>query len=361
MCESGAMSIARQPKITVLMPVYNGEAFLRQAVESILAQTCADFELLVIDDGSSDASAAIVASYADPRIRLVHNELNLGLIATLNRGLDLAGGEYIVRMDCDDVSLPERLQKQVDFMDRIRDVGVCGAWYLEFTGKNSRTTRCAPDHDSIRCGSLFNPVVGHPTVIMRRSIFLENALRYDPTFRHAEDYELWTRALKCCRFANIPEVLLHYRVHPGQVTSSHAEQQLHSAGKVRRSLLWELGIDPSEQEFEIHQMLSALTRPIRFSFQDLPVAYQLERIDDWLCRLKEVNDASGIYPEPQFSRMLIERWVGVCVMNFLAKGKLSPRLFLTPRLFKLTGSGWRRAFSFVSERFRSGIADSLFS
>ena len=355
------MRHAPHPKVTVLMPVYNGEAFLRQAMESVLRQTFADFELLVIDDGSSDSTVDIVTSYPDLRIRLVQNGKNLGLIETLNRGIELARGEYILRMDCDDVCLPERLQRQMDFLERNPGVGVCGVWYLEFGGKGHKTTCCAPDHDSIRCGTLFNPVVGHPTVLLRRSMLLEHGLRYDPAFLHAEDYQLWVRAINDCRFANIPEVLLEYRVHPGQVTSRCAIQQMESSGKVRRALLKELGIDPDGEEFEIHQLLSALGRPIRFRFQDRPVVYQLERIDQWLSRLKQANDASGVYPEPQFSRMLVERWVGVCILNYVAKGRWSARLLRAPKLFTLTGSGWRYAFSFVSRRVRAEASDFLFS
>ncbi|TGU72287.1 glycosyltransferase [Geomonas terrae] len=349
------------PAVTVLMAVYNGEAFLREAVESILTQTFKDFELLVIDDGSTDGSADIVASFVDPRVLLVRNGKNLGLIATLNRGIELARGAYIVRMDCDDVSLPERLQRQVDFMEAHPEVGVCGVWYLEFGERVRRTTRCACDHDSIRCGTLFNPVVGHPTVILRKRLLEEHGLRYDADFGHAEDFRLWAEALRYCRFANIPEVLLHYRLHPGQVTSVHAQQQMESSGRVRRDLLRELGIDPTPEEFEVHQLLSALTRPVHFPIQNLPVPEQLARIDAWLCKLKRANDARGIYPEPQFSRMLVERWVGVCVVNFLARGILSPGLFTAPELFRHTGSAWRYAFAFISHRIRTALRDSLIS
>jgi len=344
-------------KVTVLMPVYNGASYLREAIESILAQSYADFELLVIDDGSTDRSAEIVLSYGDPRIRLVGNDGNRGLIETLNRGMELASGEYLVRMDCDDISLPARLRRQVEFMDDNREVGVCGVWYREFGGKVPRTTRCAPDDASIRCGTLFNPVIGHPSVIMRKSAFYEHGLRYDPGYPHAEDYELWARALKCLRFANLPEVLLRYRVHERQITLSRAREQMESAGKVRGLLLSELGIEPDAEEFEIHQMLSALTRPLHFGFQDLPVGYQLRMIDRWLCRLKKGNDSRGIYPEPQFSTMLIERWVGVCCLNYLAHGRWSARLFAPPALFGLTGSGWRRALTFAAVQFWRQLAD----
>jgi len=339
------------------MPVYNGARFLRHAVDSILAQTCADFELLVINDGSTDQSAVLLNSYDDPRIRLVDNERNLGLIATLNRGIDLARGAYLLRMDCDDISLPERLQRQVDFLDANPRVGVCGVWYREFWESGSRVMRCPPDHAGIKCGTLFNPSVGHPSVIMRKSALLANGLRYDPAFQHAEDYELWARALDCFEFANIPELLLCYRIHEHQVTRSCAEQQMQSAGKVRLSLLKKLGLEPDAQEFEIHQMLSALTRPIRFGFQSLPVACQLDSIDRWLCRLKEGNDRHAVYPEPHFSRMLIERWVGVCCLNYIASGNWSPRLFVSPRLFSLTGAGWPRAFGFAGKRLLGMLGD----
>lgn len=348
---------AESPRVTVLMPVYNGERFLPDAIDSILAQTFAEFELLVVDDGSTDRSAAIVSSYADSRIRLVQNGENLGLIATLNRGLELARGGYVARMDCDDVSLPERLARQVSFMDAHPEIGVCGAWYLEFGASIGSVMRLAPDHESIRCGTLFNPVVGHPTVFLRKSAFRDNGLCYDAAFAHAEDYQLWARAMKCCNFANIPELLLYYRVHAQQVTRSRADEQLRSAGEVRRALLRELGVQPDREEFEIHQMLSSLTRPVAFRYQDLPVGEQLEGIDRWLCKLKEANDRAGIYPEPQFSRMLVERWVGVCVLNYLSRGKWSPRLFAPPMLFRQTQNAWGSAASFFAARLSAAVAD----
>ena len=122
------------PKVTVLMPVYNGEKYLKEAITSILLQTFDDFEFLIINDGSSDASVDIIQSFRDPRIRLVHNDTNIGLIATLNKGLKLAHGKYVARMDQDDISLPRRLEKQTYFMDNNPDVGVCGTWIKLFMG-----------------------------------------------------------------------------------------------------------------------------------------------------------------------------------------------------------------------------------
>ena len=342
--------VCQPPRVTVLMPVFNGARYLREAIESILNQTFTDFEFLIINDGSTDDSGAIISSYNDPRIIIVSQSENLGLISCLNRGLELAKGEYIVRMDADDFCLPGRIERQVSFMAEHPEVGICGVWYWEFGKGTGAVMRCPVEHDSIMCGTLFNPVVGHPSVIFRTSCFRMNNLRYDPVYRHAEDYALWAQALKCCRFANLGEVLLLYRVHENQVTQNSAEIQMQSAGRVRYNLLQELGLCPDNEEFEIHQMLSALTRPIVFKFEQLSADCQLEKIDAWLCKLKKANDMTGVYPEPLFSKMLIERWIGVCYLNILAKGKFSPRLFASPAIFKITGRGWRLVAEFILKR-----------
>ena len=127
------MSEAVQPKISVVMPAYNAENYIREAIDSILAQTFRDFEFLIIDDGSTDHTVEIIRSYSDSRIRLYQNERNMGVAATLNRGLDLARGEYIARMDADDISLPERFAKQAAYMDAHPDVAVCGSNIILFS------------------------------------------------------------------------------------------------------------------------------------------------------------------------------------------------------------------------------------
>src|SRR2546423_6687976 len=129
------MVVAMRPRVSVLMPVYDVAKYLREAIDSILGQTFTDFEFIIIDDASTDRSAEIINSYNDPRIRFIQNEKNVGLIATLNRGLDLAYGEYLARMDQDDVSLPERLAKQVAFMETASDVAASGTWARDIDDK----------------------------------------------------------------------------------------------------------------------------------------------------------------------------------------------------------------------------------
>ncbi|CAG1016424.1 Putative glycosyltransferase EpsE [Anaerolineales bacterium] len=319
------------PKVTVLMPVFNGAAFLRQAIESILCQTYRDFELLIIDDGSTDDSSFIISSYDDHRIRLFQNSGNLGLVASLNRGLDLARGSYFARMDCDDFSLPTRLEKQLRFMYANTDVGVCGTWYREFGG-HDRITRCPAQHEDIWCRSLFNPAVGHPTVMMRRSVIERVGLRYDETYCHGEDFDLWSRMLSTVKFANLEEVLLLYRVHPGQISSSRFMIQRGVAGQVRRRMLQDLGIYPSEEEFELHQFLSTLGTTRDSTYCLMPPAVCFDHVDLWLCKLKQANQRVNLYPEPAFTRTLIERWGGVVLLEYVAQGKWGQIPFRLPRI-----------------------------
>jgi glycosyltransferase involved in cell wall biosynthesis len=213
------------PTITVLMPVYNGAMYLPEAIDSILQQTYEDFEFLIIDDGSMDQSVRIINSYDDPRIRLIKNEHNLGLVSTLNKGIDLAKGEFIARMDCDDISLPERFEKQMALMSQHPEVGVCGGWIEYFMGRVLVLKLPVSDEEIKRRLPSDNPIA-HPTVMMRTKVIKNLQVYYNPGYSHVEDYELWIRLAVVTCFANIPEVLLKYRIHPEQVGHEHAEEQV---------------------------------------------------------------------------------------------------------------------------------------
>jgi len=241
------------PKVTVLMPVYNGGKYLKEAIDSILNQTFIDFEFLIINDGSTDNSTEIVKSYDDKRINFVENEFNMGLASTLNKGLDIAKGEYIVRMDQDDISLPKRIEKQVEFMDKNPKIGICGSWAkffgeMNFVAKYSRTNR------EIITNSFYSCPMAHPTVIFRRESFNKYNLKYNPDFKTAEDYELWTRASRHIKFANIQKVLLNYRTGPFQMTKS--QNILGDANKIIWKMQLEnLGINFSDEELRMHQLV----------------------------------------------------------------------------------------------------------
>jgi len=217
------------------MPVYNAERYLRPAVESILAQTFGDFEFLIVNDGSSDGSRKIVESYADPRIKLVDNPRNMGLAKTLNRGLSLAAGDLIARQDADDISYPDRLRRQVEFLDNHPEVALVGAQarMIDEVGRPNglRFDRCC-EYESIRWDLLFDNSFTHTSVMFRRAIVAGEMDGYDESFNYCQDYDLWSRVASRYRVMNIPAVLVDYRVHPFERMSD----RLHgvNAGEARR-------------------------------------------------------------------------------------------------------------------------------
>lgn len=232
------------PKISVILPCYNAESTISEAIQSILTQTFSDFELIVIDDGSRDHSANIVESFNDTRILFIKNEKNLGLIRTLNKGIDLASGEYIARMDADDIALPERFAKQVCFLDTHPEVALLGTGYECFP----KTKTIIPIEKPTLLDMLKACPFGHPTVMFRRKKFLEAGLRYDLNYPHAEDYELWSRAIRVFTCCNLQEPLLKYRVHLNSITSTQSAKMSETADRVRQNLLDFLTSNPKEQK-----------------------------------------------------------------------------------------------------------------
>lgn len=214
-----------EPKVTVLMPVYNAELYLREAIESILFQTYPNFEFIIINDGSTDSSADIVADFRDDRIRLIHNDRNRGIIYTLNRGIRLARGEFIARMDADDISLPKRLENQLRFMEVNPTVAVSGGGIIEFDGNGCKVHKMPEDPRSIRTNLLFHCVLMHPTVMMRKSIITGEGFFYSEKYRSVEDFELWQRISFRHDLANIPNILLKYRIVQTSITQT-AEKKI---------------------------------------------------------------------------------------------------------------------------------------
>ena len=239
------------PKVTVLMPVYNGESFVREAIESILSQTYRDFEFLIINDGSTDRTKDIILSYKDSRIRYIENRTNLKLIATLNKGIELARGEFIVRMDADDVSLADRLNVQVKFMDTNPDVALCGTWFLEFPAKEP-ITKYAVQNDDIRVRMLHQTQFCHPSVILRAAVLKDNNFYFDLNYEHAEDYELFVRIAEKFKVANVPQLLLKYRIHKTSITSLYNEIQNENTKKIIINQFKHLKTDFTDYDFTLY-------------------------------------------------------------------------------------------------------------
>lgn len=214
------------PLVSIIMPVYNGAHYLNDAIDSILHQTFIDFELVIINDGSTDKSESIVLSYEDERIRYLKNECNKGICFTLNRGVSIAQGKYVARMDCDDISNVRRLEKQVCFLENNLSVGIVGC-DLEIFGdgiEKNRYFHFVHTSEDCKAGLLFDTCFAHPAVMFRRSIVAQHKLYYDEEYRGLEDFELWWRMADYCDFANLPEALLYYRIHGRQITQNITEK-----------------------------------------------------------------------------------------------------------------------------------------
>lgn len=295
----------KAPLVTVLMPVYNGERHLAAALDSILAQTFVDFELLVIDDGSTDDSAAIVQHYADSRIRLERSKCNLGVVAALNRGLGLARGEFIARMDCDDISLPTRLTRQVEFLSHHPEVIACGTWMRTFGVSEEQIWKAPIDHEDIKARLLFESCLFHPTVMLRTEVLRQHQIQYDESFRHAEDFDLWTRLVKLGRLANLDEILLQYRLHSDNVGLLHQPAQLAAAKSVRARQLAELGLVSSIRSLEIHEVLSL------WQVEPAPVFLGFAR--QWLETLLETNQRTLWIHNGSLSREAGLRFYHACL------------------------------------------------
>lgn len=205
--------MASQPKVSVLMPIWNThEEHLRESIECILNQTFKDFEFLILNDSPDNTRLdEIVASYSDPRIRYTRNEKNIGITPSRNRLVSAARGEYLAVFDHDDLSHPERLEKQVAYLDAHPEVGVLGSWADSFPVK--RPMRFPTDDYALRKALTSVCVMVHPAVMLRKSVLDEHGIRYEEEYTPAEDYRLWLRLMEHTQFHNLPEVLFMYRLH----------------------------------------------------------------------------------------------------------------------------------------------------
>lgn len=232
------------PLISVILPVHNAELYLEQAIKSVLMQTVSDFELLIYNDGSTDHSNTIIESFSDPRILYKKFEKNQGLIKILNLGFDEASGEYIARMDADDICYPDRFRLQLDFMQTHPDCGICGT-QIRIIG-NGKIIRKPCTDQELRWWVFKGTPFAHPTVMIRKSIIIQNTLKFNPDAIAAEDFDLWWRMAFYTSMANLDTVLLDYRVHSAQVSSNQSKVQFQSHRKSLNNFLNSIGLNPSQ-------------------------------------------------------------------------------------------------------------------
>ena len=219
-------------KVSVLMPVYKTpEKFLREAIESILAQTFRDFEFLILDDCPADDREKIVKLYADKRIKYAKNPQNMGISASRNKLIDMAQGEYLAIFDHDDISLPTRLEKEVAYLDEHTECGVVSCTAEIFGAKHKIKKYPEYSHD-IKVALMHSCAMFHSAAMVRKSILIDNNIQYEEEFSPAEDYRLWSRLIPFSEFYNIPEVLLKYREHATNTSKTQRNKMLEATYKM---------------------------------------------------------------------------------------------------------------------------------
>ncbi len=291
------------PLVTVLMPIYNGNEHLREAIESVLNQNFRDFEFLIMDDGSTDGSREIVKSYEDPRIELHLSPENRGIAKTLNEGIMRARGRYLARMDADDICMPHRLQRQVDFMETYSHIGLVGSGVMKI--KKNRVNKIVswPETDAeIKIDLLFQNPFFHPSVMVRCDLIKKTA--YNLQLPYAQDYGLWVELANLTDFANLPDPLIKYRVHNGQVTKTKGNQQAVMARQVRENYLCTIFHDVDKNDLDIHNAIAERDRSV-----DL---FQSAR---WLETLVTRNEISRKFPDSTFRTMMARKWWNCCKNN----------------------------------------------
>lgn len=295
------------PLVTVIMPLYNTEKFLNEAIDSILQQTFRDFEFIIIDDASTDSSIKIVQSYTDPRIVFVEKKQNTGYTESLNMGLQMATGKYIARMDSDDIAILTRFKKQVEVLNANPDIAVCGTWF-QLMGDDNRIIKHPAHFDEVKVAMLQYCAIGHPTAMVRKAVLDKHQLSYDSCFEPAEDYQLWTQISNVAKLSNIPEVLLKYRLHEGQVSTLRTNKQIEISNNIRILQLKHFDISPNAYQRALHLALVSIDK------QEM-LKYEAKQVHEWLMLLYNCNIIKKYYDLDWLTVYLTNYWYCYIILN----------------------------------------------
>ena len=288
--------IFNQPFVSVLLSVYNGEKFLDKAIQSILDQTYKNFEFIIINDGSRDKSLAEIQKFTDHRIVCINNK-NKGLIASLNEGLGIAKGKYIIRMDADDICMPERIEKQVQYMEQHPDAGLCGTSFTYFNEKFETVSRWKLSNSEIKVMLLYSCPILHPTACIRATTLKDNNLNYKNII-YCEDLALWYDISKVSEIAILPEILLRYRVHANSISETNRQQQNASALTVYTKAFNDLFTPELEtQKSILEPQLYLVNAKPNLTFNDL------EQIIEFKKSIIKINKITGVHNDAVFKKI----------------------------------------------------------
>lgn len=341
-----------KPLLSVVMPVYNGEKYLKEAIESVLSQTYKDFELIIINDGSSDNSLKIINEFSDNRIRVINNETNLGIPRVRNIGLSESAGCFLAWCDCDDICLPTRFEEQLSFLEKNQTYGACGTWLIGFDERSFFKMKPYKSSEIIKATLLFKSLILNPTVMLRLSEIRKNQLQYNTNLVIAEDYDFFLRCSRFFPMTNITKVLYKYRASETSIMKkfSNLEKESYDIHKLIYSCaLKSLEIHPSETELNLHWMITSDKLFRRFS--DYVDCFK------WLCHLKQRNNVVQYFDNATFNAVLAEQ--------FLFISKKASRFGMATLRFYLTNSfgnfGYASLYNIGRLTFRCIIKFDKFS
>lgn len=311
-------------KISVILPVYNGSSYIAECILSLLNQSYSNFEIIIIDDCSTDNTPDIIASFYDERIRYYRNHKNHGIVFSLNKALSLVTGQYIARMDADDICCTERFERQVEFLETHPEIGIVSTWF-ELFGSRSGTIRYSTNPEEIKCKLLFSLQLLHPGWMIRRQVLETHNLLYREEYRYAEDWDFLVRASHITQLANLNQVLMRYRVNPQQVSNTHAEIQRNIADKVAKNQLEHVGLILNTSEFRIFRRL--------FGKHDLLVSqYEMKSLLLILQRLIDANEVSHTYHSKVLFKVIQNELFWLSYFNLLHKQKSGLLILTSPFL-----------------------------
>lgn len=290
--------------ITVVMPAYNSEKYIGQAIESILNQTHGDFEFIIIDDCSTDNTLDVINNFQDKRIRLITRNVNSGLPKCINSVLKSISSPILARMDADDISSPTRFEKQIEFIKEFPRVGILGVSsrnLIECENGSYNTIATHPhSHEDIKSCTLFRPPIIHPTIMINFNAFNRELFFYDPSYVPSADYECWVRLLnQGVIFGNVKEYLFRYRHHRDQISTRKRKQQQLKGDLVRRMALGNIGIVPTNNELKLHKDIAF------FNYDNL--SKELAQVAEWFDYLLKKNAIAGYYCQRSLPMTLMVR------------------------------------------------------
>ena len=299
-----------KPVLSVIMPVYNAEPYVAEAIQSILNQTFKDFEIVIINDGSDDSSKIIIKSFNDSRINYFENAQNKGIAFSRNRGLELSRGEFIGMLDADDIAYPSRFEKQITFLRRNKDYGMIGSW-VTFIDENSKKLpggwKLKAKPEEIPSIMLFNNYFTQSSVLIRKQSL--NNINYVSGFDIGEDYLMWLEISKKTKVWNLQEYLVMYRVHTKSITQSNKLIKNQFEKSIFKAELVKIGIEATEKELELHMKIK--------SNNAINNIKDLVSIERWLLKIMKNNNELELYNTKILNKVILNRWLKVCYKSNL--------------------------------------------